>query len=60
MRGFYSDEEFYGQMQDLIRQGHSESSAQFMVEMRELNDRREYEGWLDRQQREAEIYAEFG
>lgn len=57
---FYSDEEFYSQVQDLTRQGHSESSAQFIVEMRELSDRQEYEAWLDRQMQEADIYAEFG
>lgn len=57
---FYSAEEFNAQMQELILQGKDEIDASIIVGMRELNDRREYEAWLDRQMQEAEIYAEFG
>lgn len=58
---FYSTEEFESTVADIIgRFGVSREEALIAARDIELDAQAEYEAWLDRQQRDVEIFAEFG
>jgi hypothetical protein len=60
MPRFYTDDEFEGQVAELLEEGHDEAQARFIVAQREDQDETEYQEWLETETQLArDIYIDF-
>jgi len=60
MPRFYTDDEFEGQVAELLDEGIDEAHARFIVAQREDQDETEYQEWLETETQLArDIYIDF-